>query len=120
MFLTDHNSQSTGGIIALGIGVKNWSIESSISLFMKLVDRAFTTKFMGGIKLKRKYRTEPLEQLLQENFKDEPIFGGTEEYSVSHGSYGRKVAVTASTETAEQAVIFTNYNRPDDEQSKSS
>ncbi|KAF2650662.1 hypothetical protein K491DRAFT_697115 [Lophiostoma macrostomum CBS 122681] len=107
---------STGGIIALGIGLKNWSIEYSIALFMKLVDQAFTRR-LGGIRFgTRKYKTEPLEQCLKENFKDELMFGGTEEYSISYGSYGRKVAVTASCETAEQAVIFTNYNRPDDEQ----
>lgn len=51
-----------------------------------------------------------------DHFKDEPIFGGVHETSVS---YAHKVAVTASCETGEQAVIFTNYNRADDDTSTS-
>jgi hypothetical protein len=42
------------------------------------------------------------------------MFGGVRETPLPSA---RKVAVTSSTETAEQAVIFTNYNRADDEQS---
>ncbi|KAF2188984.1 hypothetical protein K469DRAFT_684250 [Zopfia rhizophila CBS 207.26] len=104
---------STGGIIALGLGIKGWTVQQCISHFMKLVDRAFTPK-LSGLRLgKRKYRTHPLEEALKDYFKDEPIFGGPHETSVS---YARKVAVTASCETGEQAVIFTNYNRVDDEQ----
>lgn len=111
--LTFLTPNSTGGILALALGVKGWSVKNSIALFRKLVDRAFTPKFYGGVKIgKRKYRTRPLEEVLIENFKDEPIFGGVHETSAS---YFRKVAVTASCETGEQAVIFTNYNRPDDD-----
>lgn len=100
----------------MGIGIRNWSIDHAITLFHEFVDSAFTPKFAGSKFLgNRKYRTEPLEQCLRKSFKEDPIFGGKQEYSVN---YGRKVAVTASSETAEQAVIFTNYNRPDDEQGK--
>lgn len=108
---------STGGILALALGVKDWPVETCIALFRKLVDRAFTPKFYGGLKIgKRKYRTRPLEEVLKDHFKDEPIFGGLHETSAS---YARKVAVTASCETGEQAVIFSNYNRVDDDSSKS-
>jgi hypothetical protein len=96
--------------------VKGWSVRRCIALFRKLVDRAFKSR-LGGLKLgKRKYQTKPLEELLIENFKDEPIFGGLHE---TPASYVRKVAVTASCETGEQAVIFSNYNRADDEQGMS-
>jgi hypothetical protein len=82
-----------------------------------MVEKAFTPKFFGGISLgANKYRTQPLEEALSECFKDEPIFGGARETPLASA---RKVAVTSATETAEQAVIFTNYNRADDEQSKS-
>jgi len=60
-----------------------------------------------------KYRTRPLEEALKSYFKDEQIFGGLHETPKSHA---RKVAVTAACETGEQAVIFTNYNRPEDGQ----
>jgi hypothetical protein len=61
-----------------------------------------------------KYRTQPIEEALRECFKDETMFGGVRETPLPSA---RKVAVTSATETAEQAVIFTNYNRADDEQS---
>jgi len=107
---------STGGILALALGVKNMPVKTCIALFRKLVGEAFTPKFYGGLKIgKRKYRTRPLENVLIEHFKEESIFGGVHETSAS---YARKVAVTASCETGEQAVIFTNYNRADDDQGK--
>lgn len=62
----------------------------------------------------RKYRTKPLESALKEHFKDTPIFGGEDQDPAINS---RKVAVTASCETGEQAVIFTNYSRAEDEQS---
>jgi hypothetical protein len=109
---------STGGILALGLGIKNWDVKRCSELFLRMVDKAFTPKFFGGISLgTNKYRTSPLEEAFSECFKDEPLFGGRREVPVS---IHRKVAVTSATETAEQAVIFTNYNRADDEQSESS
>ncbi|KAF2134377.1 hypothetical protein P153DRAFT_402048 [Dothidotthia symphoricarpi CBS 119687] len=105
---------STGGILALGLGIKNWSVNHCISLFLRLVEKAFTPKFLGGVSFgTTKFRTQPLEEALSECFGDEAIFGGVPEASVG---CARKVAVTAATDTGEQAVIFTNYNRVDDEQ----
>lgn len=82
---------------------------------MKLVEKAFTPKFGGLMFGTRKYRTYPLEDALRDCFKDETIFGGSFEASLN---YARKVAVTAACETGEQAVIFTNYNRTNDETRK--
>ncbi|KAF1965274.1 hypothetical protein BU23DRAFT_574994 [Bimuria novae-zelandiae CBS 107.79] len=46
---------STGGILALALGVKGWPVKNCIALFRKVVDRAFTPKFYGGLKIgKRK------------------------------------------------------------------
>lgn len=104
--------------MALGLGVKNWRVDDCIVLFHRMVDKGFTAKLLGGITLgTNKYRTRPLEEVFDECFKDEPMFGGVRE---SPPASARKVAVTSATETADQAVIFTNYNRADDEQSKSS
>ncbi len=78
------------------------------------MDKAFTPKFLGGVSFgTTKYRTQPLEEALGHCFKEESLFGGVPETP----RCARKVAVTAATETGEQAVIFTNYNRADDEQS---
>ena len=107
---------STGGILALGLGIKNWDVDYCMQLFLKLVDKAFTPKLLGGVTFgTTKYRTRPLEESLSECFKDEAIFGGVPESPIP---CPRKVAVTAATETGDQAVIFTNYNRADDEQSR--
>ncbi|CAO2647539.1 Nn.00g084610.m01.CDS01 [Neocucurbitaria sp. VM-36] len=105
---------STGGIIALGLGVKNWSVSDCSRWFLSLVRRAFDTRIPGGFRFnKSKYRTKPLEDVLKECFGEEAMFGGVPEIP---SGYARKVAVTAATETGEQAVIFTNYNRADDAQ----
>ncbi|KAF2758985.1 hypothetical protein EJ05DRAFT_499409 [Pseudovirgaria hyperparasitica] len=102
---------STGGIIAIALGIENWSIQKCITMFLKLCDKAFQPK-LGGLRLgSSKYRTRPLEEVLQNHFKPERIFGGFHEASAS---YRRKVAITSATETGEHAVIFTNYNRAED------
>lgn len=81
-----------------------------------MVDKAFTRKMIGGVFFgTTKYSTTQIEEALKECFKDEPIFGGDPD---SSSTYARKVAVTAATETGEQAVVITNYNRASDEQSK--
>ncbi|PSN59126.1 hypothetical protein BS50DRAFT_594903 [Corynespora cassiicola Philippines] len=101
---------STGGILALGLGLKNWSVDHCTKMFLNMVDRAFTPKILGlgGVKFgTTKYRTQPLQDALRDTFKEEMIFGGKFETPKS----GRKVAVTSSNDTGGQAVIFTNYNR---------
>lgn len=105
---------STGGILALGLGVKNWPVDRCRELFLGMVEKAFTPKFFGGVSLgTNKYHTKSLEEAFAESFKDETMFGGRRRTPLASTC---KVAVTSATETAEQAVIFTNYNRADDEQ----
>ncbi|EUC48828.1 hypothetical protein COCMIDRAFT_2285 [Bipolaris oryzae ATCC 44560] len=100
---------STGGLLALGLGVKNWSIEQSTRTFLNLVGNAFTTRYPGGFQFMRsKYKTKPLQSALLQAFGDEAMFGGVPE---DMSGSARKVAVTAATETGEEVVIFTNYNR---------
>jgi Rad3-related DNA helicase len=71
--------------------------------------RAFTRKV--SLTLRRgKYRTHPLVEVLNQYFKNNHIFGG--EINTPK-SYASKVAVTSATETGNDAVIFTNYNRLD-------
>ncbi|KAH8708474.1 hypothetical protein GQ44DRAFT_627959 [Phaeosphaeriaceae sp. PMI808] len=98
---------STGAIIAVGLGVERWRVDTCIRHFRELSDKAFTAR-LPGIRFGRKYRTRPFEQILQQTFKDELLFGGEHDES---SSYFTKVAITATTDTGERPVIFTNYNR---------
>ena len=79
---------------------------------MKLADKAFTPRWT---RIGSKYKTKPLAQALQDAFQSENLFGGRHENS---SSYYTKVAVTATTETAEYAVILANYNRQHERQRK--
>lgn len=110
---TDRIFVSTGGLLALGLGIKDWSLDHMIEIFPKLIDKAFTPK-LSGLKFgRRKYRTRPLEETLVEHLKEDVLFGGSHE---TPSRLSPRVAVTAATETGEEAVIFTNYNRPDVDQ----
>lgn len=114
---------STGGIVALGLGVENWSVESCINKFTELVHEAFSKRQLHGIwgleqlmtaGHRSKYRNKPFEKALRETFYDKPLFGGQD---ILEG-YMIKVAITSTTCVDQQPVIFTNYNRPDPEYSK--
>jgi hypothetical protein len=109
-----YNFYSTGGIIAVGLGVENWSVETCIKHFRRLTDKAFTPR-LPGLRLGHRYRTRPFEQALQEVFKDELLFGGAHDES---SSYFTRVAVTSTTDTGEKPVILTNYNRGIETQGK--
>ncbi|KAK1461915.1 hypothetical protein CCUS01_01505 [Colletotrichum cuscutae] len=111
---------STGGIIALGLGVNNWSVEECIKTFKHLCADAFRPRELSGIPLLEKlvtinhgsiYKTKPFEALLREKFQDRPLFGGANEHSQSEML--TKVAVTSTTSINQHSVILTNYNRPD-------
>ncbi|KAK1491219.1 hypothetical protein CTAM01_10334 [Colletotrichum tamarilloi] len=111
---------STGGIIALGLGVNNWSVEECIKTFKHLCADAFRPRELSGIPLLEKlvtinhgsiYKTKPFEALLREKFQDRPLFGGANDHSQSEML--TKVAVTSTTSIDQHSVILTNYNRPD-------
>lgn len=77
--------------------------------------KAFTPRFLHSTFLEQaealyyggQYKTKPLTEELQKMFSDDSIFGG------GHGCLKSqvKVAITSTTETGQQPVIFTNYNR---------
>ena len=109
---------STGGLIALGLVAKNWSVEECTRHFEDVCKQAFTRRTGGGIPgfgwfvenhHHSRYKTRPLEEALIDAYsRDEHLFGGYR----SHISYGSdiKVAVT-STSASGSPVILTNYNR---------
>lgn len=111
---------STGGIIALGLGVEGCSVDECIGHFEKLCSHAFTPRAfkdiwglnrLSAINLKySKYKTKPFERILQEavfSHSDQPLFGGRQ----NHHRPSVRVALTATSETGERAILLTNYNR---------
>lgn len=107
---------STGGIIALGLGVEGWSVETCIQKFTRLCSSAFTPREFHGIpglqqlaalKHSSKYKTRPLLAALQQSFSDQKLFGGVNE----NENHQMNVAVTSTNRNCEQAIALTNYNR---------
>ncbi|KAI1411011.1 hypothetical protein F5Y13DRAFT_201533 [Hypoxylon sp. FL1857] len=109
---------SAGGVIALGLGAKGWSIEETIRNFKKLYNEAFIPREMMGIPLLDNfsstyhgsiYKTKPFEKALRSSFSDQSLFGGVQ----PRNEMSIRVAVTSTTIPGRKAVVFSNYNRPD-------
>jgi len=111
-------TNSTGGIIALGLGINNWSVEECITRFEELCERAFTRRVGGNIAVISwfienynhfKYETHPLEEALKSAFTESQyLFGGPRPTDTPNSDI--KVGVTA-TSSAGSSVLLTNYNR---------
>ncbi|KAJ2975876.1 hypothetical protein NUW58_g8238 [Xylaria curta] len=109
-----------GGIIAIALGVKKWSVSSAIDKFKDLCQEAYIARgisklpFSGTFSVfyhKSLYKHQPLEGALRRYLSEQPLFGAT-----SHRSWAEtstKVAVTATSVASRQDVVFANYNRPD-------
>ncbi len=109
---------STGGLIALGLVAKNWSVEECTRHFETLCKQAFTRRTGSNIPglaffienhHHSRYKTRPLEGALIDAYSDEEhLFGGFR----PHASYGTdvKVAVT-STSASGSPMVLANYNR---------
>ncbi|KAI0888236.1 uncharacterized protein GGS22DRAFT_95044 [Annulohypoxylon maeteangense] len=107
---------STGGIIALGLGVNNWTVDECIRNFKDLCGQAFKPREMIGIPLLQNlavlnhgsmYKTRPFEALLRKTFTEKPLFGGANDLS----EMITKVAITTTSEMKQHAVVLANYNR---------
>lgn len=114
------NTYSTGGIIALGFGVKNWHLRTCSRKFEELCHGAFSPRKLHNIPIMRhlitlkhaaKYETTPLRTILEHNFGKSPLVGSDD----TESSLPRaKVAVTATNETGKRAVLIANYLRKKD------
>ncbi|KAI1161870.1 FabD/lysophospholipase-like protein [Nemania serpens] len=109
---------STGGIIALGLGVNNWRVSECITYFKELCREAFVPREMHGVPILEKlaawnhgsiYKTKPFEAMLEKVFSSRPIFGGASDDDEMFA----KVAITTTSSVAQHAVVIANYNRPD-------
>ena len=105
-----------GGLIALGLGAKNWSVEQSTYEFQKICQEAFALREFVGIPIPRKivtlnyagkYKTKPFEMALKTSFQDDQLFGGAS----TEQKYRRKVAVVSTTDFGRGTVVLSNYNR---------
>ncbi|KAF2498872.1 hypothetical protein BU16DRAFT_558910 [Lophium mytilinum] len=106
---------STGGIIALGIGTKDWTLAHCEQLYPELCKSAFTTHgsawsgnawaytFHGC-----RYQNVPFENKLKEVLGESRIMGLQHDTSLDLRS---KVFVTSTKSDGNQPAIFTNYIR---------
>jgi predicted acylesterase/phospholipase RssA len=107
---------STGGIIALGLGVKGWTVSDCISRFRDLCNDAFTARgpkafrpltFLG----KSFYKTTPLENALKTAFGvSDTLYGQAK----SKDLLDIRVAVTSTDAIRKRPVILSNYNTEGD------
>jgi predicted acylesterase/phospholipase RssA len=112
---------STGGIIALAFGVKNWSIRRCADRFKKLCGAAFTPrliqaipllKYIIALKLASRYQTTPLRRALKSSLGEHPLFGDNGRRRANHSA---KVAVTATGQAGTRPIIIANYSRKGNE-----
>jgi predicted acylesterase/phospholipase RssA len=108
---------STGGINALALGVKQWSVTYCIQMFENFCDQAFTEREFGGVwGLEKaalmnhgsKYKATPLHDVLRETLGRKPLFGAND----SLNAFKTKVAVTTTSADGNEAMVLANYNRP--------
>jgi hypothetical protein len=107
---------STGGIIALGLGDRQWTAEVCSQRFRELVGNAFTlrkgqkTSIIKHLQLlvkKSKYETKSIQKSLQSAFtKDTVLFGSRQRGS----TWIPRVAVTATSSSGSKAYVLSNYN----------
>jgi predicted acylesterase/phospholipase RssA len=107
---------STGGINALALGIKQWSVSYCIEMFEKFCDRAFIEREFGGVwgleqaalmNHGSKYKATPLHDVLRETLGQKPLFGAND----SLNAFKTKVAVTTTSADGNEAMILANYNR---------
>ncbi|KAF2683588.1 FabD/lysophospholipase-like protein, partial [Lentithecium fluviatile CBS 122367] len=101
---------SAGGMIAIGLGIHNLSVEDCIAKFKVFCTKAFETKWLTKNPIfgwtarafwaSSIYKTEPLEDALTEMFGKKPFFG--------HHQNVSRVAVTTTVD--EKCRLLANYN----------
>ncbi|KAI0143270.1 hypothetical protein BJ166DRAFT_87666 [Pestalotiopsis sp. NC0098] len=110
---------NTGGLIAIGLGVKKWTVQATMDKFKDMCKEAFTPREMQHVPViglisnlyhGSLYKTQPFEKALKRYFSDQPFFGVS---TRSRQNVSLKVAVTATTSMEHQPVVFANYNRAD-------
>lgn len=123
-FPRDPKILSTGGVIALAMGVKDWRMRRCIDDFVHLCGVAFTPRSMHDVPILRhlipfrhaaRYETSPLLTVLKSTFGEQRLFGGDQSQSPDHGA---KVAVIATDEVGRRAVVLANYSRKESKEAE--
>ncbi|ORY63334.1 acyl transferase/acyl hydrolase/lysophospholipase [Pseudomassariella vexata] len=108
---------STGGLVALGLGVMHWGVDKCIEKFESLCDEAFTRRVGSSLPVvgsfidyyhHSKYQTSTIESALKKAFSEDLLlFGGRR-----RADYGSpiKVAVTATSQAGNKTYVLGNYN----------
>ncbi|KAF7547599.1 hypothetical protein G7Z17_g7633 [Cylindrodendrum hubeiense] len=103
---------SAGGLIALGLGTHNFSVEECITHFKSLCEKGFQhepgskNKYWGWVVrlfVRSIYKTEPLENALKSIFGQNELFG--------HRGNASRVAVITTVST--ESRLLANYNGGD-------
>ncbi|KAM0229457.1 hypothetical protein ACHAPO_010001 [Fusarium lateritium] len=107
----------TGGIIALGLGVKRWTVADCKDHFKSLCKQAFSprlVKQLSVVSMRSQYKTKPLEKGLKSAFNQHSyLYGGPKpDHSTSI-----RVAVTATLATENRPAVLANYNTESDHES---
>jgi hypothetical protein len=110
----DQDLCSIGGIIALGLFARGWSVKTSIGKFESLCKRAFTRRwFADALAWFRlfyyRYQTAPLEDALREEFGDQRLFGDAG-IAADGTPFDTRIAITAASPSA-GSYVLTDYNR---------
>ncbi|RGP77832.1 hypothetical protein FLONG3_4008 [Fusarium longipes] len=107
----------TGGIIALGLGVKRWNVADCRHHFRSLCKQAFTprlVKQLSAVSMRSQYKTKPLEKGLKSAFDQHSyLYGG----SKPDHSTSIRVAVTATLASENRPAVLSNYNVEGDHES---
>jgi hypothetical protein len=113
--IVDHDLCSIGGIIALGLFPRGWSVKTSIGKFESLCEKAFTRRWFADTLawfrlFWHRYQTGPLEDALREEFGTQRLFG--DKTTAAEGSpFDTKIAITAASPSA-ISYVLADYNRP--------
>ena len=102
-----------GGLIALGLGVKGWSVEACTENFEKLVPQAFKPRNLGPFSAVGQFR-RILVSCLTGSLYDTPAFEAAlkEVFGAKHELFGHGALKTAISATSSNSFpcILTNYN----------
>ena len=111
----------TGGLIALGLGARGWSVQKCVRDFESLCKTSFSKRTgLGLLGMESilpgpnhsRYEVKPLEASLRSSFGEESLFGGLRDLSdhVPDADRMTKVAVTTTTLNG-TVLLLANYNR---------
>ena len=111
---------STGGIIALAIGVEQLPVDQCIKMFTSQCDHAYTPYLRGmpvlglaaPISHGSKYKTKGFHDALKRAVGDKEYLFGGQSRSTSRDQ--NKVAVTSTSSTGGRAIVIANYRRKED------